>query len=289
MTAKFLQTNLIPRIIFISSVIFSVFSLKCSSQDLYDRVNSSKYADYLFSSHQHSLAAEEFERLLYFEEHNISFRYKLVKSYRLYGDFSSGINRLYKFYGDSAGYMPEILASEFIKMELLADSIPVVRDFLYRNKTLSADQKAVFHSYSLLLAGDYNESGLFIRNSINDNIAIPLSIMMISEKAERMKFKSPLLAGGFSAIIPGSGKFYTRNWVDGIISFMFVATNAWQAYRGFNADGINSGYGWVFTGISSSFYIGNIFGSVKAAGRYNKIKKNEIDNQIYEILRSDNY
>ena len=41
--------------------------------------------------------------------------------------------------------------------------------------------------------------------------------------------------------------------------------------------------------LSASFYIGNIFGAVKAARRYNNSKRNEIENQIYEYVRSDSF
>ena len=70
---------------------------------------------------------------------------------------------------------------------------------------------------------------------------------------------------------------------------LFVAANAWQAYRGFNEHGIKSTYGWTFASLSASFYIGNIFGAVKAAKRYNKNKRNEIDNQVFDFVRSDNF
>ena len=97
------------------------------------------------------------------------------------------------------------------------------------------------------------------------------------------------MAAGFSAIIPGTGKFYTRNWSDGLFSMLFIAGNAWQAYRGFNAHGIKSGYGWAFASLSASFYIGNIIGGAKAAKRYNKNKRNEVDNQVFEFVRSDSF
>ena len=103
------------------------------------------------------------------------------------------------------------------------------------------------------------------------------------------KFKNPFIAGSFSALIPGTGKFYTGNWGDGVFSMLFIAGNVWQAYRGFNEHGIKSGYGWAFASLSASFYVGNIFGAVKAAKRYNKTRKNDIDNQIFEFVRSDSF
>ena len=289
MIIKFLQTNRIIRIKLISFILFASFPLFCNSQNLYNMEQSQKYAEYLFTSQQHLLAVEEYERLIYFDENNVSFKHKLIKSYRLSGDINSGIDRIYSFYGNSLYTMPQSLATEFIKLQLLSDSLSVAEKFIQQNNTLSLENKTIFQSYKLLLSGDYYGANLYIKNAADNNLTFPANIKVLAENAEKMKFKSPFLAAGFSAIIPGTGKFYTKNWTDGIISMLFVAGNAWQAYRGFSEKGLKSGYGWAFAGLSASFYVGNIFGSVKAVRRYNKIKKNEIDNQIFEFFRSDSF
>jgi hypothetical protein len=151
------------------------------------------------------------------------------------------------------------------------------------------ENKAIFQSCNLLLSGKYSEASLYVKGAAGNNVTLPSGIIILTEKAAKIKFKSPFIAAGFSAIIPGTGKFYTKNWSDGIFSMLFVAGNAWQAYRGFNEHGVRSAYGWAFAGLSASFYIGNIFGSAKAAKRYNKNKKNEIGSQVYEFIRSDSF
>ena len=288
MTLKYLQTKNFYRII-ISFIFLALYPTFCYTQNLYDREHSQKYAEYLFSSRQHTLAAEEFERLVYFDRNNISFKYYLVKSYRLSGDLNSGINRIYSFYGSSLDTMPQIMATEFVKLELLSDSLSTVRTFIQQKSRLSPENKTVVQSCNLLLNGDYNQANLLAEDAAVKNPDFPRDIKILSEKAARIKFKSPVIAAGFSAIIPGTGKFYTKNWTDGVVSMLFVVANAWQAYRGFNDHGVKSGYGWTFASLSASFYIGNIFGAVKAAKRYNKNKKNEIDNQVFDFVRSDNF
>jgi hypothetical protein len=289
MTIKFLQINWISRIVIINLLFFALPPFFCNSQDLYNLEQSEKYADYLFSSRQHILAAEEYERLIYFDENNITFRYRLIKSYRLSGDLISGIDRIYSFYGNSLNTMPQSLATEYLKLQVLSDSLTNAEEFIQQNITISKESKAVFQTCYLLLDGKYNEANLYARKAANENIPVPSSIVLLTERGAQIKFKSPLLAGSFSAIIPGSGKFYTKNWSDGVFSMLFVASNAFQAYRGFHEHGIKSAYGWTFAGLSASFYIGNIFGSVKAAKRYNIFKKNEIDNQILEFIISDSF
>ena len=289
MTIKFPQINRICRITLITLLLFSTQAFFCLSQNLYNLENSQRYAEYLFSSRQYKLAAEEYERLVYFDLSDLNLKYKLVKSYRLSGDINLGIDRLYSFYGDSIYAMPQSLATEFIKMQILTDSFSVVKKFIQHNSTLSLENKAIFKCCNLLLNGEYKEAKSCVLMTPGSELIFPSNLIIITEKANKTRFKSPFIAASLSAIIPGTGKFYTRNWTDGIFSMVFIAGSAWQAYRGFNEHGIKSGYGWVFAGLSASFYIGNIFGSAKAAKRFNKVKKNEIDSQVYEIVRSDSF
>jgi hypothetical protein len=288
MTLNYLQTKSTLRLLFYLVIAGSQI-FRCYAQDLYDPEHSQKYAEYLFSSQQHELAAEEYERLVFFDNRNTGFKLNLIKSYRLSGNLSSGIRRIYSFYGHSPDSMPRLLAAEYLKMQLLSDSLPLVKIFLNGNTRLSPGNIAIFQSCNMLLTGEYPQARIFVNKTAESNPAFPGDIIKLADKASNMKLKSPILAAGFSAIIPGTGKFYTRNWSDGILSLLFVAGNAWQAYRGFNEHGIKSGYGWAFASLSASFYIGNIFGSAKAASRYNKNRKNEIDNQVFEIVRSDRF
>ena len=91
-----------------------------------------------------------------------------------------------------------------------------------------------------------------------------------------------------SAIIPGSGKFYTGRWRDGAVAFLFVSLNTWQAYRAFNKNGINSIYGWIFGTISLTFYSANIYGSYKSALNFNKKILNNLHEKTLLIINSDN-
>ena len=287
--SKFRQTKLVGRIMLISLILFAPFPFLCRSQNLYDFQQSQKYADYLFSSKQNTLAAEEYERLIFFDGNNISLKCRLIKSYRLSGNLISGINRIYSFWGDSLYSMPQCLATEYLKLQMLNDSSSAVEKFILKSNTLSVQNKSIYQSCNLLLNGKYIEAGKYEKTAVSDGTIFPADILLLTERAKKIKFKSPFVAASLSAIVPGTGKFYTKNWVDGVISLVFVASNAWQAHIGFKEKGSRSVYAWTFTTLSASFYIGNIFGAAKAARRYNKIKKNEIDNQVYEIVRSDSF
>ncbi len=262
----------------------------CSySQNLYDLQHSRQYAEYLTSSHQYKLAAEEYERLVFLDSSNRVFKYNLVKSYRLAGDFNSGIRRIYSFYGRYEKNMPASLASEFVKLEMLTDSLPVVDRFTALNTTLPEKERTAFLCLRMLLEGKYEEAERIADDARQKYSSFPTGIVHLTKEADNIRFKSPFVAGAFSAVVPGTGKFYTKNWADGVFSMIFVAGSAWQAYRGFKRHGSKSAYGWTFATVSASFYLGNIYGSVKAAKRYNKNRKDEINNQVFVFVNSDSF
>jgi hypothetical protein len=286
---KFLETNRYRLILVINLIFLGTLTFISYSQDLYDFEHSRKYAEYLSSSHQYTLAAEEYERMVFFDKSNLSFKYNLIKNYRLSGDLNSGIKRIYSLYGNLPDTLPSILAKEFMKLQLLSDSLSVVENFITRGNKLSEENKTIINCCNLLLKGNYKQAGVLAKDASAVYSTFPPNIYKLTQQAGNIKFKSRYIAGSFSAVIPGTGKFYTKNWADGVVSILFVAGSAWQAYRGFNEHGSKSVYGWTFATISASFYIGNIFGSVKAASRYNDNKKYEIDNQIFDFVNSDSF
>jgi TM2 domain-containing membrane protein YozV len=90
------------------------------------------------------------------------------------------------------------------------------------------------------------------------------------KSTESLAFKSKLVAGFYSSLIPGTGKIYCGRIADGIYSFLIVGLTAWQAYDGFSDDGVRSTKGWVFGTLGAGFYLANIYGSVIAVELHNR-------------------
>ena len=87
--------------------------------------------------------------------------------------------------------------------------------------------------------------------------------------------RNSFVAGLLSTMLPGAGRLYTGRTGDAIASLIVVGLTAWQAYDGFNRDGITSVKGWTFGTIGGAFYLGNIYGSVISARVYNRTVENE--------------
>lgn len=111
------------------------------------------------------------------------------------------------------------------------------------------------------------------------------SLLNLSERSKVIKQKNPYLAASMSTLIPGTGKVYANKWKDGLFSFIFVASNAFVSYRGFNRSGIESPFGWIFGTVGFSFYISNIYGSFREAKKFNKRQSDQIANKAHENLR----
>jgi len=93
-------------------------------------------------------------------------------------------------------------------------------------------------------------------------------------------YKSGLLAGTLSAILPGAGRAYIGKYGQGVISLMICTIVGLQAAEGYKKDGPNSirfiSYSTAFT----SLYIANIWGSAAAAQNVNNEFNEAINHSI---------
>ena len=121
---------------------------------------------------------------------------------------------------------------------------------------------------------------------MSDPMNIHKSLSEIVDKGLLIKMKSPLLAGIFSSIIPGSGKVYAGRWKDGLISFLMTSSAAIIAIRGINKDKTTF-YPWAMGSLAMVYYSGNIYGSAQAAKKINKIKEDELVNQVRDFVLRD--
>ncbi|MBN1350541.1 hypothetical protein JXJ21_14085 [candidate division KSB1 bacterium] len=102
----------------------------------------------------------------------------------------------------------------------------------------------------------------------------------LSQAGLYLSYKSQIVAGMASAIIPGSGKIYAGRINDGLYSFFVVGLFSWQAYDGFEKDGLRSVKGWIYGAMSSAFYLGNVYGSIVSVKLYNQKLEQELLKKI---------
>lgn len=94
--------------------------------------------------------------------------------------------------------------------------------------------------------------------------------------------KSPLLAGVFSAVLPGSGYFYANHYGDGatalFINALFIAAEV------LSIRDENYPLAAVVGVIGLPFYVGNVYGSARAAEKWNIGVRRETQGRVSLVL-----
>ena len=260
---------------------------KLLSQNIFDYDHSIQYAEHLKNIKQYSLAAQEYERLHFLKPESDSLKLLLIKTYRQGSLFDDAIKNTELFYPDPV-QMPAPFAEEYEKSLLLNKSFDKALTFSSQNKKIDTGQKFFFGLNSLMLNGKWKEAEKYSLKNDSSHVMIPPEYVLLLAQAKQSQHRSPGLAMCLSAIIPGAGKVYTKNWKDGFVSFVFIGANAYQAYRGFKKNGTESVYGWIFASVGTGFYLGNLYGSFKAAKRFNQKIKNSYIKKVEELFNNNN-
>ncbi len=275
------------KIIIILAGIFLFHAQLFNAQDLKDLEHTQKFADYLFKSKQFVLASEEYERLVFKDSTNKTAKLKLIQSYRFSNNYKSAIEKFDFFFKDSLYKLEPNFAEEFIKNLVLEKENKLVYSYLERNTVLDKGYRETYQLGSILLERNWDSAFYYaLKHPVTDGKK-NADLHVFAFRSKQLKYKKPFNAAFYSTIIPGTGKMYTKNWKDGLVSLMFVGANTWQAYRGFSKSGKSSVYGWVFAGFATSFYIGNIMGSYKSAKKYNKKLDDEIYSEAWHLMVDD--
>lgn len=266
----------------------NVFSLFVAAQtnsddDLYNFSNSYNYSGYLVKTKQYKLAVPELERIYFMNPGYDTVKYLLIESYRKSGDNERGIARVREIFPDETT-IGQAVALEYSRMLIQAKKFEGVKLFAENNRNLRTEDKFFVALNCELLRMNWKEAERLFDSQPQEIKNLFPSYHKLLERSSSVKYKNPFLAAGMSAIIPGAGKLYTKNWKDALIALVAVGSSAFQSYRGFSKKGINSAYGWIFGTLAIGFYTGNIYGSHKAAEIYNS----GIDNQLY-IQAEENF
>ncbi|PID91959.1 MAG: hypothetical protein CSA96_05740 [Bacteroidetes bacterium] len=237
-----------------------------AQEDLFSRENSLAFARYLQRTQQFDFAAQEYERLHYLWPADTSFLLEMVANYRLSGECKH-FSRAYELLSDGLGRGHSDYAREYLA--LCFKCAPAHERFDEVLAFFPEHERSYYRLGQFWLNKQYdNALALYAANSYEYEGNRALLFSLTGELSEQ-RFKSPALAMALSALVPGSGRAYSKRWADAAISFVLISTSAFASYRAFHKKGIKSVNGWLFGGISFSFYVSNIYGSYKAAKHYN--------------------
>jgi tetratricopeptide (TPR) repeat protein len=263
------------RIILVLAFYLTV-SLKGEEQstEYFKPANIRKFADYLFEEDQYMKAAGEYGRYLFredsFPQNADSIFFRIALCYRLDKNYKHSI----KYFRKIADKYPESPLLEDSYLEI-GKCYSLMDSFELSNKILKAclpkelnekNRTGELMSLNYMQTKEWDKA----REFLNSSNSSKKQLFSLLEKGENLPKKNKLASGLFSAVIPGSGKFYCNRPADGFHSFATVSLTCWQAYEGFEENGIHSVKGWIFGVFGGLLYLGNIYGSVVAADIYNE-------------------
>lgn len=268
---------------FILFFLFFSPNYSLGQENIYDKEHSLEFVHYLFRTNQFELASKELERLIFLEgeEGNDSLKYLLLKSYRKSLNYEKAIERGLSLYS-SPDLIPQKNAVELTENFILIDSLKGAEWFLNNASRVKEAEKYRLKLHLAMLQKNWCEADHLFNKAPNEEYVFQYR-GLINHSLTR-EYRSPALALGLSIVIPGSGKIYTGDWEDGLFSFAGIGASAWQAYNGFQRDGIESVYGWIFASIGGVLYLSNIYGSFKSAKLFNKRHEDKIVDDTKPLL-----
>jgi TM2 domain-containing membrane protein YozV len=253
------------------------------SQNIYDSDHRIRFANWLYDNKEYESAINEYRYALFLDQCEFECQFRLFNSYLLTKQYNSGIDTYRSFYPQGLAHN-DTIEMIFGKMLILNADYSELNDLIKSSRTLSADQLFFLDISNELFAEKWEnaiQKDLNFQSNMKEDYYRP-----VINKIENAKYKKPYVSCLLSTVIPGSGKMYSGYWYDGIISLSLVGITAWQAYRGFTLYGSDRPYSWIFATLSLSFYVSNLYGSVKAANMRNYNLKQDIHHDAEKIFHS---
>lgn len=278
-----MNTTQIPKFLFIIFFTITLLSFVSAEESIeyYAPENVRKFADFLYEQGDYLRAAGEYERYLFYQpQKSEQIQYKIAICYRFAGKTEQAIQGFealsrmspksqytsLAYYQIGATYF---LTDQFQQTALfLHETLPRITDIRQRAEA----EQLIGLSY--LMQKQWSEAGEVFKMLRGSEVASVSQKAVVyhsyAKNGADLPTRNPFLAGTLSTVVPGAGRLYTGRFSDALTSLFIVGLTGWQAYDGFQRDGLSSAKGWTLGTLSGIFYVGNIYGSVISARVYNQ-------------------
>jgi TM2 domain-containing membrane protein YozV len=261
-------------------LLFVIISINFSySQNFHTPENIKLFADYLFCSKDYLRAVLEYEEYIKHYD-NDTVLFKIALGYSKIENYSEAVQRFMNISVQSDYYSSARL--EYLKSKLFLEDYNSIIDFSKNN--LGNNELKLINMSILLSDKNLPERNNFIFAFENN---LRTQIEDFYDYKINPPYKSPLLAGIFSTVVPGSGKLYTNQISEGLTSLLLNGLFAFLSYNNFKND--HTTRGWIFAGVGAFFYAGNIYGSAVSANIYNQRVDYEYKENVKSFLETHNY
>jgi hypothetical protein len=247
--------------------------------------NIKKFADFLFCDSDYLRAIGEYEKYLITNDNDTA-QFKIALGYSLINDQTNALQKFSLIVNSSPFYEEsrmERLKSLFLQK---ADSLFYLsaNELISSNSPFSNNAYRLSNTSLLLIKNELPEKEKFLIPFENDEKSI---LNNFYDSKKNPPYKSAALAGILSAIIPGAGKIYTKDYGDGITAFILTGLFGYLAYTNFEHN--HQTRAWIFTALGAGFYGGNVYGAVASAQIFNAKINFEFDEGVKLFLEEKNY
>jgi tetratricopeptide (TPR) repeat protein len=104
------------------------------------------------------------------------------------------------------------------------------------------------------------------------------SLVGFADRLQDVRLKSPNVAAGLSAVLPGAGQLYVGRPRDAVVSFLVNGVTIAGMVAAFQND--EEVLGGLFALLESSWYFGNIYNASSGAHKYNARQRNAVFEQF---------
>lgn len=249
---------------------FVFYSFESNAQDIFGYNNSIKYIQFLNQEKNYTDAYSELIKLKQTGSNDTNY-VKLVLTLigRVENANKADIIREYLPFSKNEDVFNLILCNS-----LLIDSFALAHEALKFQNSKSQFYNDFVIS-CLLLEKNYDSAKNYINSN---NIDLPFISSINSSINNKKKHKSIGII--LSTIIPGAGKAYYNQYIDGFTALFTTSTYLFLTYSTLKSDGPKNIFPWINAGAFGLFYIGNIVGTSSAHERY----YNKIDINIRKII-----
>lgn len=275
---------------YVLCLVFSAYGGSSEKISYYSPENILRFAEHLYQQRDYLRAAGEYQRYLFHsfqdadppekrDRETFVTLYKIGLCYRLAGDTERAISLFREIVAEDTESHLRFAASyqtaySYFLLSQYENSIRHINQALDEMKISDErGQLQVLAAFNYLHQRRWRDAQhvlgpLAFKDENLDGVA---SVLRTSAReGMSLRRKSPLLAGLFSAVVPGTGKMYCKQYGDGIYSLILIGVTGLLAWDGFRENGVRSARGWIFGTMSGIFYAGNVYGSTVAIRIYNR-------------------
>lgn len=255
----------------------SGFTQAQTQADIFSVNNSFIYVQHLVKTQEFGLAAEALKMLLSndtIQKNRAvqdSVRFLIGLNYRKSAQFDSAIVYIFPLHKKNTTFY-----KEYIQILLLQKRFDFILEHIEKEQLLTEASKELIKLDVFLLQGNWKKAALQLEKVQIGSMEKVYAYNAIVDKGLDAPRKKIWLGVLMSAVVPGLGKVYAKQYWEGIFTFSETALFGFGATHVFYQKGTSDVLGWTLAGVAGGFYAGNIYGTIKTIKKYNQKIQNAI-------------